>query len=307
MADIPRLDMLLPGGLVLSTTDGAAIPMAGASALIARDFDGIVGADVLRHMVVEIDYERRSLTLHDPRSYEYTGHGTALPFTYWMNYDPLIEGQLAIPGRAPIPVKIILDTGAGGTVLTTPFVAKQRLLTSVATLPSPDMGAGGGESVKHLARLGALRIGPYSISHPLAALSDDTVGTFTHSDFDVNLGGNILRRFTVIIDYPRQRVIVEPNKTFADPFLADASGLVLKAEGKDHKTFVVTGMVPHSPAADAGMKPGDVITSLDGASVRKFALWEFEDALKAAGQRHTLTVRRGQSSSNVSLDLRALI
>jgi hypothetical protein len=47
----------------------------------------------------------------------------------------------------------------------------------------------------------------------------------------------------VIIDYPRRKLILEPNSHFADPFPADATGLVLRAEGSDFKTVVVQGVV----------------------------------------------------------------
>ena len=44
-------------------------------------------------------------------------------------------------------------------------------------------------------------------------------------EIGVKLGGNILRRYKVIMDYPSDRVILEPNKPFHEPFAADASGL----------------------------------------------------------------------------------
>jgi PDZ domain/Aspartyl protease len=307
MADIPSLEMRLPDGLVLATASGAAIPMAGPSALIARRFDGIVGADVLKELVVEIDYATHSVILHDPAHFTYAGRGAVLPFAYWNDYDPLVTGEITVPGQPPIPVRMLIDTGAGGTVLTTPFVNRHRLLSALPTLSSPDMGAGGAASVKHVARLGSLRIGPYTIDQPLGALSDDTQGTFAHADFDINLGGDILRRFNVIIDYPGRRLILEPNAAYAQPFRADASGLVLEAQGKNHRTFRVTGIVPGSPAADAGVQRGDVIAALDSRAARDFALWEVEDALKSAGATRTLTMRRGATTSRVSLRLRALL
>lgn len=307
MADIPSLDMRLPGGLALWTSHGAAIPMAGPSALIARRFDGVVGADVLKQLVVEIDYVTSSVTLHDPAHYAYSGRGAVLPFTFWNEYDPLISGEITIPNHPPIAVRMLIDTGAGGTVITTPFVSTHRLVSALPTLPAPDMGAGGGASMKHLTRLGSLRIGPYTIAHPLGALSEDTEGTFAHADFDINLGGDVLSRFTVIIDYPGRRLILEPNPAYGKPFRADASGLVLEARGKDYRTFVITGIVPASPAADAALRPGDVIAAPDSGSTRGLALWEFEELLKRAGSTLTLTVKRGAKTSDVRLRLRTLL
>jgi hypothetical protein len=52
--------------------------------------------------------------------------------------------------------------------------------------------------------------------HDLAVeLSRDKTGLFASSDFDGILGGEMLRRFKVIFDYSRQRVILEPNPQIA--------------------------------------------------------------------------------------------
>jgi len=74
-----------------------------------------------------------------------------------------------------------------------------------------------------------------------------------HADFDVNLGGNILRSFNLTMDYPQRRLIFEPNSHAHDSFLSDASGSSLKAEGPDYKKFVVRAVVPNSPAPEAGI------------------------------------------------------
>jgi DNA-directed RNA polymerase subunit RPC12/RpoP len=110
-SEIPRLAFLLPGDLTLSTKRGAVISLANLSALIARRFDGILGFDVLGQLVVQIDYQRRMITLHDPAHFEYKGVGTIVPFTLWSNYDPEFEGEIVIADQPPMPVKIALDTG----------------------------------------------------------------------------------------------------------------------------------------------------------------------------------------------------
>jgi len=40
------------------------------------------------------------------------------------------------------------------------------------------------------------------------------------------------RRFRLILDYPRQRIILEPNEHLAEPVEEDMSGFELVAEGK---------------------------------------------------------------------------
>jgi len=304
---ISQLDFLLPGGLQLGTTNGAAVAMAGLSNLIGRRFDGDLGHDVLQQMVVKIDYRKEMLTFYDADHFRYEGDGAAIPFTLWADYDPQIDGEISIAGQAPIPVKIVLDTGAGGTILTTPFVTSHDLTKNLRTLASPDVGQGGGESTKWEARAESLRIGPYLIHQPLVALSTDAIGSLAHASFDVNLGGNILRRFTVIIDYPRNRLILEPNANSGEPFASDASGLILKAEGAAYQTFVVRAVVPNSPAARTGLKAGDIITGVKGHPINQYALWQLQELFKQSGQTYELTVHRGPERFVRSIKLQSLL
>jgi len=279
--------------------------------LTGRRIYGDLGYSILKRFVVEFDYERGFLTLYDPKKYEYSGKGTVFPASMEMGYDPQIEGKLLIAGGVEIPVRFTLDTGAGGTVVSAPVVKANNLYKAV-TAKVPNAGKPKVDGVDGLvfetttARIDAIRLGNLVIDHPLVALSADTDGPFAMEDIGVNLGGNVLRRFKVIVDYPRNRVILEPNSHFHDPFPSDASGLVLEAEGPEFKRVLVRGVVQGSPADRAGLKEGDVITAIDGESTDNYALWEIQDLLKAAGQTRKLTFQRQNQTMVATLELRSL-
>ena len=288
------------------------VSFAGLWPLTGRHVYGALGYPVLRNFVVEFDYEAGTLTLYDPREYHYRGAGQSFPATLEMGYDPQIAGTLHVAGTAPIAARLTLDTGAGGTVISSPLVRKHGLMTRVTRkVPNPPSkalvdGVDGAVFDTVTGRIDALTIGRASINAPLVALSNDRSGTFAMGDIGVNLGGNILRRFKVIIDYPQHRVIFEPNSHLRDPFPADASGLVLTAEGSDFKRIVVHGVVANSPASESGVKEGDVITSIDGISSDQYALWQIQDLLRQSGKEVSLTIERGGEKRTVTLKLRAL-
>jgi hypothetical protein len=87
----------------ISFVDGFSVPMpldfasfAGLWPLTGRRIYGNIGYSILKHFVIEFDYERGYLTLYDPSSYEYSGGGTVFAASLEMGYDPQIEGKLLV-------------------------------------------------------------------------------------------------------------------------------------------------------------------------------------------------------------------
>jgi hypothetical protein len=302
------VDLTFEGGLQVKTEGGDTVSMAGLWPLIKRRSYGVIGYDVLRQFVVEFDYEEKVVTFYDPSKYKYGGSGTILPAVMEMGYDPQIEGELRIAGSPPIRTRFTIDTGAGGTVVTTPLVKQHRLTERLTQkVPFPGSGVDGMQFDTLVARIAEIGLGRYSIEKPLIALSLDSNGAFTMESMGVNLGGSILQRFSFIVDYPHQRIILQPNSQFHEPFPADASGLVLKAQGEDFNTVLVTGVVPRSPADESGIQDGDVISAIDGASTDKYALWQIQDLFKTSGQERTVTLRKKDNNVvTVKIKLRAL-
>jgi hypothetical protein len=82
----------------------------------------------------------------------------------------------------------------------------------------------GGEFRQVTGRVESLEVGGVKILNPVADFSTDTKGVTGTASYDGTIGGDILRRFTVILDYSRQQMIFEPNADFATPFETDKSG-----------------------------------------------------------------------------------
>src|SRR5262249_46033813 len=151
------------------------------------------------------------------------------------------------------------------------------------------------------------RIGGLVVRQPVVVLSLDQKGVFASSDFDGVIGGDLLRRCHVIFDHPRQRILLEPSAAFGTPFHYDMSGPSLLAQGDDFKRFLVWRVLADSPATDAGLAEGDVITSVDGKPAAQLTLEEVRRALRAGEREVELGIRRGEKSMTVRLKLRRLV
>jgi len=121
------------------------------------------------------------------------------------------------------------------------------------------------------------------------------------------LGGEIFRRFTLILDYSRRRIIFEPNAHLPEPVEEDMSGIELGAEGEDFKTLVVNEVAANSPAAEAGLKEEDELTAIDRRPVSEFGLDRIRQMFKQEGKEYVLSIKRGQEIITAKIKLRRLI
>jgi predicted aspartyl protease len=189
------------------------------------EFDGIIGFDFINQFVVEIDYRSKTMNLHNPRTYTYSGGGEVIPLILDKGRIPHANAELSLEGRTPVRAELEVDTGADGTfVITSPFVRKHGLLAAVSKTIQGDRRGAGGEEKVLIGRVKAVQLGRFTIENPPVAFSLDTEGAGASEENDGVIGGEVLRRFKVIIDYSRKRMILEPNEDFNDPYDIEQTG-----------------------------------------------------------------------------------
>jgi C-terminal processing protease CtpA/Prc len=191
--------------------------------------------------------------------------------------------------------------------INSPFVNRQKLVSALtAQVANLDRGLGG-ESKRIDARLGYIQLGPFKINAPIVGLSIDSVGAMAAADNDGPIGNEIMRRFKVTIDYSRQRMMLEPNSHFSDPFESDMSGISIDAEGLDCRIFKVADVSEKSPAAQAGIVAGDEIVAIDGKPATQFTSDRIEKLLMHDGAKVSLNLLRQGKVRVVTITLRRRI
>lgn len=120
------------------------------------------------------------------------------------------------------------------------------------------------------------------------------------------LGGEVLRRFTVTVDYSRSRIILEPNAQLDAPMEFDMSGMSLAALSNS-SMYRVRMLIEQSPAADAGVAVGDLLIAIDGTLVRELTLNDIRQRFKVPGKRFALTLKRGDNMIELAITTRRLI
>jgi len=284
-----------------------ALPINSLAPRLGQDFDGIIGSEFIQQFVVEIDYQARLLKLHDRKSFEYSGPGESIPIQ--LNHGhPIVDAEVTPSGSQPLKGKFVLDLGAGlALALYSPFVKQHHLLESNAQTIQSLGGAGaGGETSGRIGRVDELTIGTFKIKSPTTLFSQDNAGAFADRALAGNIGARVAMKFRVFLDYNRNRIILEPNSTFADAYDQAHSGLSLVAEGTGYHTFRIRRLLENSPATEAGLQTDDIIVRINDQLASELTLSKVNEMFERP-VRYRLTIQRGEQTIETTLTPRRLI
>ena len=169
-----------------------------------------------------------------------------------------------------------------------PFAREHGLVAKYAAAPESVVGWGvGGPARGRPARLGTLQLGDLAIEGIAGDIFTGDKGAFASPDLSANLGGGVLRRFTVAFDYAAKQMYLAPNADFRRADAFDRSGLWLLAatDGLD-----VVDVAADSAALRAGLRPGDRISAIDGRAVDAGDLPGLRQRLREAAAGTTLAI-----------------
>lgn len=294
--------LVIGGQVVLERQLLRVLPMPGFDEVEGVPFDGVLGTELFRRLVVRIAYADAALELIDPAAFEAPAAAHSLPLTFFGHF-PGVNGDLdGARGQ------FWLDTGnRGGLFLAGPFAQAHALADRYPASGSMTIGWGvGGGAEGRLARGGRLALGAVAIDGPVLRLPSEGGGVMAMRDVAGNVGGEILGRFDVTFDYGRQRVLLVPNDAHGTPFAADRAGMWINRRGDD---VTVKAVMSGGPADAAGLQVGDVLCDVDGEPAAHVTLSALRRRLCEwpAGQVVALRIARDGASFDAALELRDLI
>ncbi|HEX5854543.1 MAG TPA: retroviral-like aspartic protease family protein, partial [Thermoanaerobaculia bacterium] len=175
------------------------LPLAAIAAVQGRPIDGILGYDLFRDLVIDIDYEHERLDVSDASGYVYRGPGESIPFT-------VIEDSIYVRGKVTSGTGLeaegdfIVDTGGNVTLmLARSFVDEHRLAPPVeSVIRAGGLGVGGTIKVT-IGRVKKFQIGRFVVNEPVTAFVE--TGEIAERGKAGNIGARLLRRFRVVFDY----------------------------------------------------------------------------------------------------------
>lgn len=271
---------------------------------------GILGANFFRGFVVKINFDQKVITLQSSQRFHPPGNQyTNIPVSIFKN-KPYLNTNLSLRrGQDNLPVKLLIDTGASLSMLL--HTNTKEGLKMPENIIRGNIGSGlGGHLEGYLGRIQILHLDKLQLNDVVTNFQEITeeMDTSYLNGRNGILGNQILSRFTVIIDYPKEMMYLRPNRKFSQKFEFDMSGLSIIAGGLEFNEFTIQEVFDNSPAAEAGLMADDRILAVNGIPTWMNSLEELTRKLKKKeGKKIKMKIRRKKTVMRVQFKLRKLI
>ncbi|WP_242157914.1 aspartyl protease family protein [Aestuariivivens sediminis] len=302
---------------------------------------GILGYDLLKDLVVEINYSHKYIRLTEPRQYSYKDCRKCERLNLeFYNNKPYLNATVNINNK-DIPIKLLIDSGGSDALWL--FEDDNLGITSGNKFFYDFLGHGlSGSVYGKRSRIKSFSLKGYTLKNVNVAYPDSM--SISHArrvkDRNGSISGNILKRFNLIIDYSRAIITLKRNGYFKSKFTYNKSGIELAHDGvrlvkeKDEAVqlrdimsraedrngtrivldtryklslkpaYSIVELRQDSPAEKAGLKIGDMILSINGKQAYQFSLQEIIQMFyDDTGKRIKLNIERDGETHHFSFVL----
>ncbi|MEM8967159.1 MAG: aspartyl protease family protein [Bacteroidota bacterium] len=288
------------GKVALSRVKMVHLSLGHLYRALDTEVQGIIGQDILKQYVVEINYDQSLIILHNPSTY------APPPDYHQQTFDliggrPYIDGSFRLNNGELLSGKFQLDNGSGSFVtLYSPFVDEHQLTRKIGrTQQTYTMNFSGAIDRNFAGRLEEFEFGWFSLSDIPIRLNQSRYYKKAFKDGIGHIGNALLKRFNIVLDYHSKQSYWQPNQSFADEFTLAYSGLVVKSDNQQEKV-VIRHVFEDSPADEAGFTPDDEIVQINDISADGRSSHEVQALLNRQAPLE-VTIRRQNKVKTINL------
>jgi len=292
---------------------------------------GVIGYDFYKDFVVKTDYDSELLTIYDPKFYKPRRCPKCETFDIVLTKNkPYIKNKIKAFDKDH-EVTLLIDSGASDALWL--FDEEYGISDAPKNYFKDFLGLGlsGGVYGKR-SKVEEVSLGSFSFKDVNVAYPDSLAlrNLRLRGARNGTLGSDILRRFTVIMDYPSKKITLKKNAFYKRPFHYNMSGIVIEHSGMvpvkavrpsrsesirvNQNTggtarvnidvnplftffltpkFVVAELREGSPADIAGVVVGDEILVINGKPFYKWKLAEVNSLFSSkSGRKIVLEISR---------------
>ncbi|MFK8060160.1 MAG: aspartyl protease family protein [Polaribacter sp.] len=280
------------------------------SGRMGRTIHGIIGYSVFKNFIIKINYQTKKLIFYNPKFYTYKKCKRCFttPLKFFQN-KPFLKAKTVLDtiNGAITDVNMLIDTG-GSDALWLFEQSKKEIQTPINHF-NDILGEGlSGTIYGNRSRIPKFMLGDFEIKNPTVSFLDSVSSSTArkYKDRNGSIGGGILSRFLIWVDYPNRKITFKKNGSFTKQFNYNMSGLDVAYSGKElvkqkktqsfekpygetvsagnsislvtsyeyklRPSYKIKRVVKNSVADRAGLKENDKIISLNGRSIQNFTL-----------------------------------
>lgn len=269
------------------------------------EVQGIIGSRFFQDLVVKIDYEDSELEVYDPAKFKAPRRYTGFELEKRQS-KPYILGQMRIREGAQDTARFLLDTGASHALLVE--MNEENEIALPEEYIESSLGRGlSGDIPGYLGRVHTFSLGEFQLNEVITSFTaryskiqrKGRVGT---------IGGELLSRFSVIMDFPQGMLFLKPDDKYRKKFDFNMSGMQLEAFGEDYDRVMVDYVRKDSPAAEAGIQTGDEILKINWIWIDMYSLSHVYSILRSReGRTIRLKILRNGEKMRIKFDLVRMI
>jgi len=195
------------------------------------------------------------------------------------------------------------DTGAGLCLLLSEAFVKDSSVLLPKRKPFFTQAEGmGGRLQMRLTVVKMVQVGNYRFRNVPTYLYEDQFNVISYPFVGGLLGNDLLRRFNMVINYPKREIHILPNSHFREPFDYAYTGLAIYYVGG---MIVVEDVIPGSPADKAGLKKDDIIIGV-GKNFTN-SIMAYKSILQSANEKIKITVSRQNNLLQLNLKPKSIL
>ncbi|MDX2172697.1 MAG: PDZ domain-containing protein [Bacteroidota bacterium] len=274
--------------------------------IFGKDCDGVVGWDLFKNKILEINYNDSCINFIDSNYILHNDSFNKIPM--------VLKNQFFYVNTAVIPYKNIMingewlfDTGYMGSLLLTNKITDkykidslnfEKFRASESFLDVTNYKSKGG-----IFRGKSIKLGKFLLTDPLIEYSIGRKVLFDSASYLGLMGNRTFEKFKMIIDFKYHNLYLKESSCYNEKSKFKTFGFGFIDRTDICEGYIITSVLVDFEAAKAGIKSGDIITHINGRSIKDYSKKEKKDIFKKVGEEFIFTIKRESNNFRFKLKL----